>query len=382
MKSVVLGNRLVKAQERMATLGIEAMFLSPGANLEYLTGERRRQPTFAKLLWTNGWVMGAWIPKTGAPFITAPRMAADYELQNEEDLEVLVLEDSGDSTEFLRGVVNRLGLSGKMLAIEDRAWSSFLIDLQAAEPSIRPVLASSVMSPLRAIKGPEELENLRKASEITDLAFERVVSQMRVGDCEIDVRDELEYQIRQMGSEPSMTTAVLGWGENFSREALDRDYLTREPFPPGIVVDFDFGAIYEGYCTDFGRVVYFGEPSKEFLAAYDAVVKAEKVAIAAMKGDSLTAEELHFLSLGVIQDTGFGKYHPDRTGHGIGMDIHEHPFLDKGFNDHLKNGMVFTVEPQIIKGPILARIEDLVVVTESGGEELTHFTNELQVIDV
>lgn len=380
MKSVVLENRLEKARDRMARLDIEAMFLSPGANLEYLTGERRRRPTFAKLLWTNGWVMGAWIPISGDPFFAAPRMAADYELQNEEDLEVLVLEDSGNSTEFLRGVVKRLALPRKKVAVEDRAWSSFLIDLQNAEPSIKPVLASSVMSPLRAIKGPEEISNLRKASEITDRAFAQVVSKMKIGDCEIDVRDELDYQIRQMGSEPSMTTAVLGWGEFFSRKALDRDYLTREPFTASTVVDFDFGALYEGYCTDFGRVVHFGEPSREFLAAYEAVVNAEKAAIGAMKGDALTAEELHFLSLGVVQDAGFGEYHPDRLGHGIGMDIHEHPFLDEGFHDVLKNGMVFTVEPQIIKGSILARIEDLVVVTESGGEQLTHYTKELQVI--
>ncbi len=380
MKNSVLDSRLKKAQERMAEFGIEAMFLSPTADLEYLIGERRRRPTFAKLLWTNGWVMGAWIPQTGEPFFTAPRMAADYELVNEEGLEVLVLEDSGNSTEFLKGVVRRLGLAEKKVAIEDRAWSSFLIDLLNAEPSIRPALASSIIGPMRAIKGPEEIEKLRKASEITDRAFGITVSKMKMGDCEIDVRDELEYQIRQLGSDISMTTAVLGWGENFPRKALDRDYLTRAPFTPGTVVDFDFGALYDGYCTDFGRVVHFGEPSKEFMAAYDAAVNAEKTAIAAMKGDAITAEELHFLSLSVIREAGFGEYHPDRTGHGIGMDIHEHPFLDEGFPALLKNGMVFTVEPQIIKGPILARIEDLAVVTENGGEQLTHYTKELQII--
>jgi Xaa-Pro dipeptidase len=380
MKSDILQKRLEKAQAGMARLDVEAMFLSPAANLEYLTGERRRRPTFAKLLWTNGWVMGAWIPRTGDPFFTAPRMAADYELVNEEGFEVLVLEDSGNSTEFLKDVVRRLDLVGKKVAVEDRAWSSFLIDLQKAEPSISPVLASTIMSPLRAIKGPEEIENLKRASEITDRAFAHIVGKMKMGDCEIDVRDELDYQIRQMDSEPSMTTAVLGWGESFSRKALDRDYLTREPFRPGTVVDFDFGALYDGYCTDFGRVVHFGEPSPEFLAAYQAVVDAENAAIAAMKGDTLTAEQLHFLSLDVVKAAGFGDFHPDRLGHGIGMDIHEHPFLDEGFHEMLKNGMVFTVEPQIIKGPILARIEDLVVVTESGGEQLTHYTKELQII--
>jgi Xaa-Pro dipeptidase len=364
----------------MEQLGVAAMFLSPSANLEYLTGERRRKPTFAHLLWTNGWVMGAWITLDRDPFFTAPRMAADYELRNDEGWEVRVLEDDGDSTAFLKKIADELNLTGKRVAIEDRAWSQFLIDFLNAVPSVTPTIASEITAPIRAIKGPEEIEMLQKASEITDRAFGAAVKRMRIGDCEQDIAAELEHQIRQLGSEPSMTTAVLGWGESFPRTALDRDYLTRDPFAAGTVVDFDFGALYGGYCTDFGRVVHFGEPSKEYLAAHRAVVEAEEAAIAAMCSNAITAEELYFLALKVVDDAGFGAYAPDRLGHGIGMDIHEPPFLDKGFHDILKEGMVITVEPQIIKGPLLTRIEDLVVVRGGGGEQLTHFTKELLVV--
>lgn len=380
MASDLYHRRLTAARARMQEIGVEAMFLSPSANLEYLTGERRRRPTFAHLLWTNGWVMGAWITLDRDPLFTAPRMAADYELRNEEGWEVRVLENDGNSTAFLKQVADDLKLAGKRVAIEDRAWSQFLIDFLDAVPSVKLTIASEVMAPVRAIKGPEELEMLQKASEITDRAFGEVIKRMRMGDCEQDIAAELDHQIRQLGSEPSMTTAVLGWGEDFSRKVLDRDYLTRDPFTPGTAVDFDFGAIYGGYCTDFGRVVHFGEPSKEYLAAYRAVVEAEETAIAAMCSDTITAEELYFLGLKVVQDAGFGAYCPDRLGHGIGMDIHEHPFLDKGIHDLLKEGMVFTVEPQIIKNSLLARIEDLVIVRDGGGEQLTHFTKELAVI--
>ena len=371
--------RLVAVRSRMQAIGVEAMFLSPSASLEYLTGERRRRPTFAHLLWTNGWVMGAWITPDRDPFFIAPRMAADYELKNDEGWEVRVLENGGDSTAFLKQVAADLRLDGKRVAIEDRAWSQFLIDFLKAVPSAKLTVASEVMAPVKAIKGPEELEMLQKASEITDRAFAATVKQMRMGDCEQDVAAELDHQIRQLGSEPSMTTAVLGWGENFPRKVLDRDYLTRDPFTPGTAVDFDFGALYEGYCTDFGRVVHFGEPSREYLAAHRAAVEAEEAAIAAMNG-TITAEELYFLALKVVDEAGFGAYCPDRLGHGIGMDIHEHPFLDKGIPDLLEEGMVFTVEPQIIKGRLLARIEDLVVVRSGGGRQLTHFSKELMVI--
>jgi Xaa-Pro aminopeptidase len=200
---------------------------------------------------------GAWITLEREPFFTAPRMAADYELRNEAGWPVRILEDDGHSTAFLKQIADELGLAGQRVAIEDRAWSQFLIDFLNAAPTVELTVASEVMAPVRAIKGPEELEMLRKASEITDRAFGEVVKRMRLGDCEVDIAAELDHQIRQLGSEPSMTTAVLGWGEHFPRQALDRDYLTGDSFTPGTVVDFDFGAIYEGYCTDFGRVVHF-----------------------------------------------------------------------------------------------------------------------------
>jgi Xaa-Pro dipeptidase len=372
-------HRLAAVRSRMQAVCVEAMFLSPSASLEYLTGERRRRPNLAQLLWTNGWVMGAWITLDRDPFFIAPRMAADYELKNDEGWEVRVLEDGDSSTAFLKQVAADLKLAGKRVAVEDRAWSQFLIDFLKAVPSVELSLASDVMAPVKAIKGPEELEMLQRASEITDRAFAATVSQMRMGDCEQDVAAELDHQIHLLGSEPSMTTAVLGWGENFPRQVLDRDYLSRDPFTPGTAVDFDFGALYGGYCTDFGRVVHFGEPSREYLAAHRAVVKAEEAAIAAMDG-TITAEDLYFLAMRVMEEAGFGAYCPDRLGHGIGMDIHEHPFLDKGVPDLLKEGMVFTVEPQIIKDRLLARIEDLVVVRSGGGQQLTHFSKELMVI--
>ncbi|MBN1993701.1 MAG: aminopeptidase P family protein [Anaerolineae bacterium] len=381
MNRELLYQRLHKVRARMQDLGLEAMFLSPSANLEYLLGERRRKPTFAHLLWTNGWVMGAWITLEHEPFFTAPRMAADYELQNEAGWPVRVLEDDGHSTTFLKQIAADLGLAGKRVAIEDRAWSQFLIDLLRAAPTIEPTVASEVMAPIRAIKGPEELAMLQKAAEITDQVFGQVVQRMRLGDNEADVAAELDHQIRQLGAEPSMTTAVLGWGQDFPRQALDRDYLTKDPFTPGTVVDFDFGAIYQGYCTDFGRVVYFGEPTPEYLSAYRAVVEAEESAIAAMRGGAITAEALYVLALQIVEEAGFGAYSPDRLGHGIGMDIHEPPFLDKGIPDVLEAGMVFTVEPQIIKGPLLVRIEDLVVVGERGSKQLTHFSKEPLVIN-
>ena len=380
MNKELYERRIAKVRAQMERLKIDALFLGPSASLEYLTGERRKKPTYALLLWTNGWINGAWLTLDKGPIFTAPRMVADYELENRAGWEVRILEDVDSSTEFLRKLGQELGLKGKRIAVEDRAWSSFLIDLLQAVPTAIPVVASQVMSPVRGIKGPEEIELLKKACEITDRAFANMVKTLKMGVCELDITHELESQIRALGSEPSMTTQVAGLGENYPRTVLDKDNPLRVPISTGTSLDFDFGALYEGYCTDVGRVVYFGEPTKDFLAAYDAAVASEVAAIEAMKGGAISSEQLYYLAFDVVDKSGYGQYSPDRLGHGIGMDIHELPFLDKGIPDMLENGMVFCVEPQIIKGKMVARIEDIVVVTEKGGEHLTHMPKELVVI--
>ncbi len=380
MNREVYERRIAAVRTRMDSLGIHALFFSPSASLEYLTGEPRTKPTFAQLLWTNGWVNGAWLTEKQGPVFTVPRMVADYELKNPLGWEVRILENSQSSTDFLRVMVRELNLKSKLLAVEDRAWSSFLMDLLKAEPAIMLTEASRVMSPVRGIKGPEEIELLKKACEITDTAFLDTVKNLKMGACERDITDELNAHIRRLGSEPSMTTQVAGLAEGYPRTVLDKDNPLRVPIPRGTSLDFDFGALYQGYCTDVGHVVYFGEPSKEFLAAYQAAVQAQREAISAMKGDRITSEQLYRLAFQVVEQAGFGQYSPDRLGHGIGMDIHELPFLDQGIPDLLRNGMVFCVEPQIIKGRMVARIEDMVVVTDKGGEHLSRKPKDLIVI--
>lgn len=380
MNRGVYERRIARVRAQMQQLGIHALFLSPSASLEYLTGEPRTKPTFALLLWTNGWVNGAWLTEREGPVFTVPRMVADYELKNPAGWEVRILENAEDSTRFLKGIVRELGLSGRLLAVEDRAWSSFLIDLLQADPTVELTVASRVMAPIRSIKGPEEIALLRKACEITDTAFLETVKNLKMGACERDITDELNEQIRRLDSEPSMTTQVAGLGPEYPRTVLDKDNPLRVPIPPGTSLDFDFGALWQGYCTDVGHVVYFGEPTRDFLAAYDTAVRSQVGAIEAMKGGAVTSDELYRLAFQPVEEAGFGEYSPDRLGHGIGMDIHELPFLDQGVPDTLENGMVFCVEPQIIKGKMVARIEDMVVVTDRGGEHLSRKPKELIVV--
>ncbi len=381
MSKELYQKRLRAVRAAMERLGVEAMFLSPSSNLEYLTGERRRRPSLAHFLWPGGWVNGAWITATRDPFITCPRAAASYELENAEGWEVRVLADDADPRAFLSGITRELGLAGKRVAVENRAWGEFVLELLRAEPTIEGVVASDIMDGVRAIKGPEELAALARAGEITDRAFGEVVKHMRLGMTERDLVGEVDHQLRAQGSEPAFSIGVLAWGERFPRKSEDREKLVPDPIGPGTSVYFDFGAFHGGYCADFSRMVHMGEPSGEYRRAYQVVLEAQEAARAAMAAGRITAEGLYDVAYRVMAEAGYGAFSPDRLGHGIGMDAHECPSLFTGDRTLLQEGMVCTLEPGILKGPVMAQVEDLAVVRPQGGELLTRFTKELLVVD-
>lgn len=373
--------RIDRVRSVMREKDIRGMFLSPSANLEYLTGEPRRKSTIPNKLWPNGWLTGVWITLDHDPFFTVPRPIADYELENREDWEVRILPDDADGGAFLKSLLLELRLIGTHLAVEDRAWSQFLIQLIMADPSIVPTVASEVMWSVRAVKDSEELKLITTACAITDAAYSETVKRMRLGMTERELVNELDYQIRALGSEPSGTIGVFGWGPSYPRQGWDREHPMSVPITPGNVVHFDFGALCGGYCNDVSRMIHMGEPTKRYLSVYSAVVETQRAAISAAKASQITAEQLHLAAVENIEKAGFGSPSPERLGHGIGMDVHEHPFLFTGEQALLEEGMVFAIEPMILKGRIYAQIEDIVVVRKDGAESLSHFSKELPVID-
>jgi Xaa-Pro dipeptidase len=139
--------------------------------------------------------------------------------------------------------------------------------------------------------------------------------------------------------------------------------------------------VLEGYCSDFGRTVHIGEPSAEFRRAYDTVIAAHDAAIREMKAGQITAEAANAIARTVVDDAGFGEHFRHRLGHGIGLDVHEAPFLTEGDTTILREGMAFTVEPSIYWiGRIGTRIEDVVIVRPQGGEALNRSSNALRVV--
>jgi Xaa-Pro aminopeptidase len=359
--------------------GIDLLFLTPSANLSYLTGIRRERPRYGNINYPGGWVQGALIGREKGPIILAPRMVADYHLPADTGAEVRVLPDSGDPAELVHSTLAEFGVV-RSVAIENRAWAEALIGLQRQLPDADYTVASTVLAPLRMIKDEEEIALMRHAAHLADQVLDAVVPLLKVGVTELEVALEVDTQMVRLGAEgPSFTTNVFTIGPHEVREM--REPTSRRPLVPGCSLSFDFGCVHDDYCSDFGRTVHVGEPTAAFRRAYETVIAAHDAAIVAMKSGDITAEQANTIARRVVEDAGYGEHFRHRLGHGIGMDVHEGPFLTPGDATLLQTGMAFTVEPSIYHiGQIGARIEDVVIVRPGGGEILNESSSTLRVI--
>jgi Xaa-Pro aminopeptidase len=222
---------------------------------------------------------------------------------------------------------------------------------------------------------------MRHAGAITEAAFADVLPRLRHGMTTLDLITEVNYQLKRHGSTaPSFVTAFYNMGANFPFDFHNREETQLLPLDAPVSVSFDFGAVYDGYCYDFGRSVFFGDPGATYRRVYELVMGAQAAGIAALRAGN-TCEQADAAARAVIADAGYGEAFRHRLGHGIGMDVHEPPFLTSGDTTVLQPGMCFTVEPSIfIPHQLGCRVEDVVVVREQGGEPLTTGFQQLYVV--
>ena len=364
--------RLAAVQASMAAHAIDLLFLPYSANLDYVTGIHREEQNFGNTMYPGDWMTGAWIPRSGAPIVTLPRMQADFH-GTAGGYDVRVLPDAGDPVILVRDVLAALGVgAGATVAIEDRARAETVLNLQALIPNLKLRSASDIMRPLRMIKDADELAILRKAGEITEAAYQATLARIKPGMTTLDLITETNYQLKKHGSyAPSFLTSFYNMGRGFPFKFDNNEEVMLLPLDAPVSISFDFGSVLDGYCYDFGRSVFFGEPDAEYRRVYDLVIASQAAGIAALKAGN-TCEQADAAARKVIEDGGYGDAFRHRLGHGIGMDVHEPPFLTNGNTTIMRPGMCFTVEPSIfIPLQFGARVEDIVVVGEAGGEALT-----------
>lgn len=373
--------RLAAVQGQMLDQGIDLLFLPRSANLFYLTGIPRDEPNFGNTVHPGEWLTGAWFAPQRAPILTLPRMTAEFHL-GVSDFDLRILADSDDPFRLLRQVFDDLGaVSGATVALEERAWAETVLGIQAVLGEVRLRSAAPLIMPLRQIKDDDEIAVMRRAGEITERAYQATLARLKHGVTNLDLITEVNYQLRLHGaSGPSFVTSFYNMGPNYPFTFQNREQVLRLPLHPPVAVSFDFGAVLDDYCYDFGRSVFFGEPDDEYRRAYALVMAAQAEGIRALRVGN-TAEAADAAARAVIAEGGYSEAFRHRLGHAIGLDVHERPWLLAGDDSVLEPGMCFTVEPSIfLPHRFGARVEDVVVVRAGGGEPLTNGFQKLHIV--
>ncbi|PAE16791.1 Xaa-Pro dipeptidase [Virgibacillus sp. 7505] len=234
--------------------------------------------------------------------------------------------------------------------------------------------ASGLIEELRLIKSEAELAIMKTAAEIADAAYTHILTFVKPGMKEIEVSNELEFFMRKQGATQSSFDTIVASGY---RSALPHGVASDKEIQKGELVTLDYGALYNGYCSDITRTFAVGEISDKLREIYDIVLEANLRGVAGVK-PGITGKEADALTRDYISEKGYGQYFGHSTGHGLGMDVHESPALSFRSDTVLKPGMVVTVEPGIYIPEVGGcRIEDDLVLTADGSERLTFSTKDL-----
>jgi Xaa-Pro aminopeptidase len=366
--------RREKLAERMQEQGIDALFLPPSSDLEYLTGLERDLPSFGQSSYAHGWVTGVFFAPGREPLYVLPRMFVAFHLWGKEPGDLITVNETDNGRALFRKATASLGEVGR-LGIGARTWGESVLELQQALPGAEVVTATPLVNELRRVKSANELELMTKACEMVDQAMVATAEKVQPGVTMADLAEEVEHQMRIRGSRtPSFPTHVFSYGYERSHDSQAASGL--EPIADGEAVMFDFGAVHAGYCSDFGRTIVCGEPHPEYAFAYEVMLAAQEAGRAAAVPGALACD-VNAACRAPIEEAGLGAFFRHRMGHGIGLDVHEQPFISEEDRTPLEPGMTFTDEPSILwDGHFAVRIEDIVVCAEGGGRVLNELSGE------
>jgi Xaa-Pro aminopeptidase len=368
--------RRTRMDEVMAAEGVDLMFLGLGSDLEYLTGVERMIPAFGNISYAHGWVGGAFFRPGKEPVHILPRMFAEFDLPHGKPDNLVVVNEKDDGRAVFDKVANSIG-GVKTLAIGSRLWGETVMNLIRVFGSAKLVNAEPLVNRLRRVKSKEELEVMTRACEVVDGTMGAVTGDVRPGVTMHELVERVEHEMRARGSRtPSFTTHINTFGE-FPDQRESIDERGKLPLREGESVLFDFGAVVDGYCSDFGRTIFCGEPTAEYRRAHQAMIDAQAAGQAAAR-PGVTCAEVNRACRAPIEEAGFGSYFRHRMGHCIGMDVHERPFISEEDETPLEVGMTFTDEPSIMwHGRVGVRIENIVVCEKGGGRKLNSYPIDL-----
>ena len=366
-------------QEALLEQGLGCAFLVPSPNLRYLTGLQLE--AFERV------ILGI-VPPSGDLAFVVPQLEAD-EVRAHIDAHVhfgtvFPYTDDAGPLDALRQALRVLGLGLDLgprvvgaeflhMRLLDRHFieQASMNDRSGVAIQFRDL--GPIAARMRAVKNPDELAPLKRAAQIVDTGIAAAASAIAPGITEREVAAAVERAMLAAGADRVPFNAVLAGANSALPHGQTSDYEMRE----GDMVICDIGATYRGYNGDITRTFAVGKPTPEMARIYGVVYEANRAACQAAR-PGVTGEQLDSVARDVIARAGFGEYFTHRTGHGLGLEIHEEPYIVQGAEEPLEAGMVFTIEPGIyIPGVGGVRIEDDLALTDDGCLVLTAFPREL-----
>lgn len=351
--------KLQKLRKILQEQNIDGVLITNEYNRRYMTG-------------FTGTAGVAIVSQNDAVFITdfryteqATAQIKDYRIVQHE---VTLLEEIATQ-------VKAMGI--KLLGFEKDSVSYGTYELYKNVIQADLVPVSGLIEKIRLIKTAQEINIIKVACEIADHAFTHILDYIKPGKTELDVSNELEFFMRQQGATQSSFDTIVASG---LRSALPHGVATNKVIEKGDFVTLDFGALYNGYISDITRTVAVGEPSEKLVEMYNTVLASQLLALEKV-GPGLTGIQADAIARDYLTEKGYGEAFGHSLGHGIGLEVHEGPGLSKRSNTVLEPGMAVTIEPGVyVPGVGGVRIEDDILITESGNELLTHSTKELIIL--
>ena len=362
----IYAERIDRAQAEMKRQGIDILLVGPSSDLVYLIGYDAHLSERMNLL---------IIRQTGKPDLVVPMLESFLALPAEPNVTLRRWEETESPSELAASLIG--DTNGLTLGVSDQLWSTFTIKLQKAMPHGNWESGQPVLAHLRVTKDQLELDNMLEVARLTDEAWHEFIEGGRIsGLTETQAMDRLAGMMEKRGIGCSFGICASG-----PNSASPHHHTGDRVIQPGDAVVFDWGGKLHGYHSDVTRTVFIGNPTDEFRKVYDIVRQANQAALDAVR-PGVPAESIDKAARDLITQAGYGEAFLHRVGHGLGMDVHEEPYLVGGNTTPLEVGMVFSDEPGIyLAGKFGVRIEDSVVVTETGGKRLNEATRELTVMD-
>jgi Xaa-Pro aminopeptidase len=367
--ATVYARRLAAAAAATADAGLDGLVITPGYDLRYLTGSRAQ--TFERLT-------ALVVPASGDPTVVVPRLEL-ASLKGSAVAELgLAVRDWVDGDDPYQLVRAALGGSAVATAVTESMPALHLLPL-AEVLGVSPVLATDILRQLRMVKEQCEIDALRKAGSAIDRVHARVPDFLIPGRSETEVAADIAEAIVAEGHS-DVSFIIVGSGPHGADP--HHSYSDRE-LQAGDLVVVDIGGAYEpGYHSDCTRTYSIGEPTPEVAQQYSLLQRAQRAAFDVVR-PGVTAQQVDAAARDVLAEAGLADFFVHRTGHGIGLSVHEEPYIVRGNDLPLTAGMAFSIEPGIyFPGRWGARIEDIVVVTEDGALAVNNQPHELVVVPV